>query len=357
SIQVIAVDQVFLIGREASAELPVVFSARPGERVGPGESVLDEARGAVFADAKEHTGVEINVSRAGSEVGSNVDAKVRAGGQLDGRFVVQKIRAMHDEMKFVEQGRGNDPSVGDIDEVIIFLVGAREARDASERRGVVSSEVGVAGAVQTESGGELVFGVGVVIKLGGHFIAIVIGILGRGEQTAGSARDQAGFDVGLGYGIDLGGIDDGVGDAPVGSCEPGIGLQKADHAGIGASGGCVADGRVVRLRFGKIALQLLGRVDRGVNDRNGLDLALSLVGGEEKSFVFDDGATERGSELVALQIEAWKSLLLVEVVVGVESPVADEFECAAMDLIGAGLGHDADDGAAVASILGGVVAG
>jgi len=84
---------------------------------------------------------------------------------------------------------------------------------------------------------------------------------------------------------------------------------------------------------------------------------LSLIGEEEECFVFDDRAAQRRSELVALEVKARYSQLVIEVVVGVEGPVPNELERAAMDLIGTRLGDDTDDSAAVATVLRRVIAG
>ena len=70
-----------------------------------------------------------------------------------------------------------------------------------------------------------------------------------------------------------------------------------------------------------------------------------------------DGPAEGGAELVALEIVAGNSLFTIEVGVGVEVGVADEVKTAAVILVGAGFGDDADDAGAVAAIFSGVVAG
>src|ERR1700677_147075 len=136
AIQVVAIDQIFLIRREAGAELPVVFPVCPRKRVRPRECVFDVARGAVFAGTNLKPVVEKDIRRTRGKIGSNVDAKLRAGRQLVYWVVREEIRAVHNEMKFIEQGRSKNASVAQVDEVIILLIPGGEARNAGGWRGV-----------------------------------------------------------------------------------------------------------------------------------------------------------------------------------------------------------------------------
>src|SRR5208282_973274 len=122
---------------------------------------------------------------------------------------------------------------------------------------------------------------------------------------SGGGWDEAGFDVCLGYGIDLRGIDDGVGHTPVRSRKPGIGGQEGHDVRIGRA---VISGR-------KISLQLLRCENWRIDDRIRLNLLLPLVGEEEERPVLDDRPAQGRSELVALEVEPRKlrDLRLVEV--------------------------------------------
>ena len=67
-----------------------------------------------------------------------------------------------------------------------------------------------------------------------------------------------------------------------------------------------------------------------------------------------NGAAERAAELVALKLG---NRALVEVVARIERAVAEELECRAVQLIGAGSGDDADLRAVALAVAGAVGVG
>ncbi len=84
--------------------------------------------------------------------------------------------------------------------------------------------------------------------------------------------------------------------------------------------------------------------------------AITAEAAEEEVLVVTDRTTDRGSEAVLV---VW---ILRGAHAGVmrdriEVPVAEEFECRAMEAVGAALGDDADDGGGVTAELGAVVVG
>ena len=107
----------------------------------------------------------------------------------------------------------------------------------------------------------------------------------------------------------------------------------------------------------KIPVNLIRREGCDLRFHLALGLALTLVSNEEEKTVLQDRTAHGAAELLALQVVSRQALLLVEIRVGVEGGVAREIKCAAVQLICARLGNDADDSGAIASVLCRVIAG
>src|SRR5208282_5808448 len=84
--------------------------------------------------------------------------------------------------------------------------------------------------------------------------------------------------------------------------------------------------------------------------RLGAVLALAFVVGVEKGFIFDDRTAERSAELVVVE---WALGIgrEIEVISCAELARAEILQRRSMPVVGAALGHNVDDGAAVASVF------
>ncbi len=102
-------------------------------------------------------------------------------------------------------------------------------------------------------------------------------------------------------------------------------------------------------RGGEVAAPLFGR-EHGQGRRGAADVPVALVVGEGEELVRRQRSTQRGPELVLLQLGLGLGGGREEVA-GLERVAAIELPGPAVPLIGAGLGDDVDDGARVASVL------
>src|ERR1700735_3136601 len=73
-----------------------------------------------------------------------------------------------------------------------------------------------------------------------------------------------------------------------------------------------------------------------------IDFGQALVANEEKCLISYDGATNRSSKLIVLQLRSGLSSLLQEEVIRIEDVVAYKLPGAAVEPIGAALAHHID---------------
>src|SRR5437764_3873244 len=130
-----------------------------------------------------------------------------------------------------------------------------------------------------------------------------------------------------------------------------MGIQIGDNVGIGSTA------RGMR----KVARQLCWGISGELTGCYRLGLALTLVTAEEEKFVVaietwqDNRATGSYAELIPLENIARKAILIIKETVGIESVVAYVIVASHVQPIGTGLGYNADNAAAITSILGRVV--
>ena len=101
----------------------------------------------------------------------------------------------------------------------------------------------------------------------------------------------------------------------------------------------------------------VGTVAVAVGEAEALDTARrgdarSLIIAEDEQLVLDDRAARRGAELILHERPARLARLVVGPAVGVQIFVLQDFEKAAVQLVGARLQVDVDHGAGRAAILG-----
>ena len=284
------------------------------------EAFVDEE---VFVELEGVEGDASDVERAGAAAGEG-DA-----GDGDGADVVAGEEA---EAGVFEEGVENVDDVAAIGDV----AGEAEAGDVEDG--------GVDGAGPFEDGGGAfgfvagAFGAGGIGGVG--VAAIEEEGAGEGVLVGGAVIDFSEQIVAGGDLVDLGDVLAGVAIAE----ERAVGQRhEGEDFGDGGIDVDVAGAEAAEAGVG----------GEGVDDGGGgEEFADAFVVGEPEGFVFDDGATGGGAELVAAEEGAGGG---VEEVAGVEGGVAVEVEEGAVEVVGAGAGDGVEDATGGAAVFGGVV--
>ena len=259
-------------------------------------------------------------------------------------------------MQLIQQCGRDCLRVADIQELVGGGRAIRKAGDAGVSAALGKRVYGRFGARSHRDRDAIVLG-RIKINLAGIFVDVVGGASSGEKLPAGRRRDEARSDKGLGHGIDLCGINDGLSR----QCRVGLKIwmrhvcrvagtkrarrliadQEARYVGIGAA--------IRRLR--EVAIQLRRRVGTYCDSIQQCRLTLPLVSEEEENAVFHDRTADRATELTALQHGTRLVVQIIKEVIGVEGIVSQVLKKTSVHLIGARLGHHADCAAAVAAIF------
>ncbi len=255
---------------------------------------------------------------------------------------------MHGHARFVEQRRRKGLGVSDIAEILLELRGGGVPRHV----GSIGERRQLRVAVPTERRRDAIGLRGQEIDAPGDLVPVVRRRRLWEQGARRGDRQQVGLNVVLGHRVDTGRVDDGLrGEAGI-RLEIGIVLQVGGDVGVGPA--------VHGVR--KVAVQLLGGIDRHRRVQRSRRLPLALIADEEEQLVSSaeqlwdaDRSAERGAELLSFEDRFRQVLLIVEEAVRIESVVPHEIEQAAVHVVCAGLRDHTDDAARVPAVFGRVV--
>src|SRR6202040_586984 len=325
------------IRRDPATHFPIVPSMGIGERFRESKCGIHQIGGTLFAVSDLKTIVEKQVRRTHRIVLDNTDAELRSIWEFRCRLVLEEIASLQEKTELVQQVRREGVGVCRARIVVIVLSSVGRARHSGKLERI---QLWVAEAAERDA--QFVFVGEREIELHGEFVSVVRVRALKIPHAGGVGRNQPELDIFSANRIYLTFFNDRARGQVRIWLEVGVGLKKGCDAGI-LGAGCSAGADC--LSVGEVAVQLRRSENRSRPGGLLLGKPLSLVPDEKEESIFavdefghGDWAAEGRAVLIAFEHIARKRRLrrLIEIIIGIEGIVAQEFKGAAVPLIRSG---------------------